>query len=312
MLADGVTSRSGGKLRHEAFVYESDEQFSAQMSEFLASGLEEGAAVVAVISRPNWSRLRDALGARSSSVNFMDRDECYVRPAKALARYDATLRHHLGKGAPAVRVVAEVQFGPTEMEWGEWTAYEALANRALADRPAWIVCPYDARALPRSVVDDAWRTHPDVITSERQASSLYEGVEAVIRALAPRYEALPELEPLPPAPNGQAFRDLLAARLAAAGVPGVGTLDMLVAANEVYANAARHGGGVTLVRTGRVEGRFVCEITDAGAGFDDPYAGYIPPASEDSPGAGLWVARQLTWQLDLFTSPQGLTARLWL
>jgi anti-sigma regulatory factor (Ser/Thr protein kinase) len=312
LLPDGVTSRSGARLRHEAFVYESDEQFSAQMSEFLAGGLDEGAAVVAVTSRPNWSRLRDALGDRSSSVNFMDRDECFVRPAKALARYDATLRHHLGKGAPAVRVVGEVQFGPTEKEWGEWTAYEALANRAFADRAAWIVCPYDARVLPQSVIDYAWRTHPDVITSGRQPSSLYEGVEAVIRALAPRYEALPELEPLPPAPNGQAFRDLLAARLAATGVPGVRTLDMLVAANEVYANAARHGGGVTLVRTGRVEGRFVCEITDAGTGFDDPYAGYVPPASEDGPGAGLWVARQLTWRLDLFTSLRGLTARLWL
>jgi anti-sigma regulatory factor (Ser/Thr protein kinase) len=151
-----------------------------------------------------------------------------------------------------------------------------------------------------------------MITSERQASSLYEGVEAVTWALAPRYEALPQLEPLPPAPNGQTFRDLLAARLAAAGVPGVRTLDMLVAANEVYSNAARHGGGVTLVRTGWVEGRFVCEISDAGAGFDDPYAGYVPPASEGGPGAGLWVARQLTRRLDLFTSSQGLMARLWL
>jgi anti-sigma regulatory factor (Ser/Thr protein kinase) len=312
LLPDKVASRSGAKLRHDAFIYESDEQFSTQMSQVLADGLDEGAGVVAVTSRRNWSLLRAVLGERASSVQFMDRDECYVRPAKALARYDATIRHHLGRGAPTVRVVAEAQFGPTEKEWNEWTAYEALANRAFADKAAWIVCPYDARALPQSVVDDAWRTHRDVIASGRQPSSLYEGVEAVIRALAPRYRALPELEPLPPAPNGRAFRDLLAARLAAAGVPGARTLDMLVAANEVYANAARHGGGVALVRTGRVEGRFVCEITDAGAGFDDPYAGYIPPASEDSPGAGLWVVRQLTWRLDLFTSPQGLTVRLWL
>ena len=312
MLPDAIADRSGAQLRHEAFVYESDDQFSAQMSEFLAGGLDEGAAVVAVTSRPTWSRLRDALGDGASSVNFMDRDEFYVRPAQALARYDATLRHHLGKGAPTVRVVAEVQFGPTEMEWDEWTAYEALANRAFADRPAWIVCPYDVRVLPRSVVDNAWRTHPNVITSGRQPSSLYKGVEAVIRALAPRYEPLPELEPLPPAPNGRTFRDLLAARLAAARVPGGRTLDMLVAADEVYANAARHGGGVALVRTGRVDGRFVCEINDLGAGLDDPYAGYVPPASEHAPGAGLWVARQLTWRLDLFTSPQGLTVRLWL
>jgi hypothetical protein len=56
----------------------------------------------------------------------------------------------------------------------------------------------------------------------------------------------------------------------------------------------------------------VCEITDAGMGLDDPLAGYLPPKSEDGPGAGLWVARQLTRRVDLLTSPQGLTVRLWL
>ena len=29
-------------------------------------------------------------------------------------------------------------------------------------------------------------------------------------------------------------------------------------------------------------------------------------------GAGLWVARQLTWQIDFFRSPDGFTARIWL
>ncbi|HKP91672.1 MAG TPA: sensor histidine kinase [Thermoleophilaceae bacterium] len=303
---------AGAKLRHDAFVYESDEQFGTQMSQVLLDGLDEGAAAVAVTSRGNWALLRDVLGERASSVDFMDRDEFYLRPAKALARYDVTLRHHLGLGAPEVRVLGEVQFGPTEKEWGEWTAYEALVNRAFADKAAWIICPYDARVLPQSVIDDASRTHPNVITRARHASSLYGGVEAVTSALAPQYEPLPQLETLPPAPDGQTFRDLLAARLAAAGVPGARTLDMLVAANEVYVNAVQHAGGVTLVRTGRVEGRFVCEITDAGAGIDDPDAGYVPPSSEDAPGAGLWVARQLTRRLDLLASPQGLTARLWL
>ena len=305
-------ARGAPELRHEAFLYESDEQFATQISRFLANGLDDGDAAVAVTSRGNWSLLLDALRKRASNVQFTDRDEFYVRPAKTLAHYDATLRHHLGKGAPSVRMVAEVQFGPTQAEWDEWTAYEAIANRAFARRPAWIVCPYDARVLPGTVIENAWRTHPTVMTDERHASSLYGGAEAIVRALAPRHDPLPELQVLPAAPNAQTFRDLLAARLTAAQVPGDRKLDMLVAANEVYANGTRHGGGVTTVRTGTVNGRFVCEISDAGEGPEDPLAGYLPPEPEAGRGAGLWVARQLCWRVDLLISTLGHTVRLWL
>jgi anti-sigma regulatory factor (Ser/Thr protein kinase) len=299
-------------LRHDAFVYNSDEEFATGMARFLASGLDTGAAAVAVTSRGNWALLRDALGKQSSRVHFADRDDWYVRPAKALARYDAALRHHLSNGAASVHLLAEVQFGPTESEWDEWTAYEAIANHAFAHRPAWIVCPYDKRVLPASVVDDAWRTHPTVMTAERRPSALYEGIEDFVRALGPKHETLAGLDPLPHAPDAQTFRDLLAFRLADAGIQGSLKLDMLVAANEVFANGSSHGGGVLFVRTGMVDGRFVCEVTDGGPGLDDPFAGYLPPKSRGDRGAGLWVARQLTWRVDLLTSSHGLTVRLWL
>jgi anti-sigma regulatory factor (Ser/Thr protein kinase) len=299
-------------LSHDAFVYDSDEQFATQMSRFLGGGLDDGAAAVAVVSRSNWALLRDALGDRASRVDFTDRDDLYTRPARALARYDATLRHHLARGAPGVRLAAEVQFGPTQAEWDEWTAYEAIANRAFAGRPAWIVCPYDARVLPASVIESAWRTHANVMTHERLPSSLYDEAETVVRRLAPRHDSLPDLEPLAHASDALTFRDILAARLTAAGVPATRKLDLLVAANEVFANAVDHAGGATLARAGTVDGRFVCEITDGGAGLDDPLAGYLPPTAENGLGTGLWVARQLSWRVDLLTSPHGLTVRLWL
>ena len=61
---------------------------------------------------------------------------------------------------------------------------------------------------------------------------------------------------------------------------------------------------------GRAGGRFVCEIVDRGSGFDDPSAGYLAP--RNGSGAGLWVARQLAWQIEFFRSPSGFTARIWL
>jgi hypothetical protein len=54
----------------------------------------------------------------------------------------------------------------------------------------------------------------------------------------------------------------------------------------------------------------VCEVVDRGNGFDDPTAGYLAPREET--GSGLWVARQLTWQIEFFRSPAGFPTRMWL
>jgi anti-sigma regulatory factor (Ser/Thr protein kinase) len=66
------------------------------------------------------------------------------------------------------------------------------------------------------------------------------------------------------------------------------------------------------MRVGRVGDRFVCEISDNGGGHDDPLAGYMAPRPGAVDGAGLWVARQLTSSLDLISSADGLTVRLWI
>jgi anti-sigma regulatory factor (Ser/Thr protein kinase) len=303
---------AGVKLRHDAFVYGSDDEFATRMCRFLEEGMADGAAAVAVTTPSNWAVLREALGGRGAGVHFTDRDSFYTSPPRALAMHDATLRHHLGKGAPSVRIVAEVQFGPTPTDWKTWTAYEAIANRAFADQPAWIVCPYDERVLPRDVLDGAWRTHPEVVSGDRHVSSLYDDAAAVVRSLTPEHEPLLPLKPLAAAPDAHAFRDVLAAELRVAELPPPRALDMLVAANEVFVNAEKHGGGATLVRTGEVDGRFVCEISDGGRGLDDPLAGYLPPKPDQGRGAGLWVARQLVSHVEVLPSPLGLVVRLWL
>jgi anti-sigma regulatory factor (Ser/Thr protein kinase) len=87
--------------------------------------------------------------------------------------------------------------------------------------------------------------------------------------------------------------------------------NLLVAAAEVLANAERHGGGTPSVRVGRVGDRFVCEVSDDGPGIRDPLAGFLPPRRGHADGAGLWVARQLTRQLELVPSPHGASVRLW-
>ena len=53
-------------------------------------------------------------------------------------------------------------------------------------------------------------------------------------------------------------------------------------------------------------------MSDHGAGLDDPLAGYLPPRQGYAHGAGLWVARQMTDRLEMISTSQGLTTRLWI
>lgn len=135
--------------------------------------------------------------------------------------------------------------------------------------------------------------------------------DRLMRRMTPAPEPLPQLRSIPSRDFGaEHLRERLAAALTAASVDETKTLEMLLAVTEVADNASRHGGGITDVRVGHAHGRFVCEIEDRGAGFDDPLAGYLAP--RQGLGSGLWVARQLTWRIEFLRSPAGFISRIWL
>src|SRR2546423_1465098 len=118
------------------------------------------------------------------------------------------------------------------------------------------------------------------------------------------------VRPIPFGRGAEELREQLVRELAADNMSDAQSLDLLLAATEIANNAMQHGGGIQEVRVGRIRGRFVCEIVDRGDGFDDPAAGYLAP--REGIGAGLWVARQLTWRIEFFHSPTGFTTRIWL
>jgi anti-sigma regulatory factor (Ser/Thr protein kinase) len=121
----------------------------------------------------------------------------------------------------------------------------------------------------------------------------------------------PGLKPMPADTDARALRVRLLTEMAAAEVPDADAFNMLSALGEVLANAHRHGSGARALRIGRVGERFVCEVSDHGAGLDDPLVGYLPPRPGNGGGAGLWVARQMTRRLEMTSSSRGLTTRLW-
>ena len=193
-----------------------------------------------------------------------------------VAGFDRVMRDAEAAGAPSVCAIGEVRFGTTPREWDRWMAYEATIDRALAGRALHVICPYDERVLPASVLAGACMTHEHVITDVRRPSAAYADAATVVRAHTPAPTA-PQLRTLAAPATTRGLRELLTAEMVVDGVPDAAARDMLLAAGEVFTNADQHGGGVTSLRAGRVGTHFVCEIADAGAGLDDPLVGYLPP-----------------------------------
>jgi anti-sigma regulatory factor (Ser/Thr protein kinase) len=298
-------------MRHSVFAYDDDDQMVEKMAAFLGSGLTDGGRGVVVADPWKWERLAGALGSDADKVLYVERDTFYTRPEAALLGYDATLRRFVRDGATGIRVFGEVPRCETDAECDLWLSYEAILNRALEHHPVWVTCGYDAREAPASLLDGALDTHPEMLTGDWERSPHYHEPEDVVRSRTPAPTPLAGLHPLRLEGGPRGFREILRTELEAAAVSELDAGNLLVAAAEVLANAERHGGGTPSVRVGRVGDRFVCEVSDDGPGIDDPLAGFLPPRPGHAGGAGLWVARQLTRQLELVPSPAGTSVRLW-
>jgi anti-sigma regulatory factor (Ser/Thr protein kinase) len=297
-------------LRHNALIHKSEDEFLECSVPFVREGLEAGEGAIVARTRPGLAVMREALGADADGVSFVDVGSSYTRPARMLAAYHRVFSEHL-RLTPALRVVADVQFGPDPGEWDLWTGYEAVSNRAFGHLPVWVLCSYSVNATPDRILEGVWRTHPEVLSGDGwKTSDHLEDPDELLRRLTPPPEPLDGLRSLSFGGDLEQLREGLARELAAEGGNGLKALELLLAATELAKNALEHGGGIEDVRVGRERGRFVCEIVDRGPGFDDPAAGYVAP--REGGGTGLWVARQLAWELELFRSPGGFTARIWL
>jgi transcriptional regulator with XRE-family HTH domain len=150
-------------LGHRAVIYSSDEEYVASTVPFLVEGITRSDCVMAVTSKRHMGLLLDALDGEAPHVEFLDASEWYRSLDGASNGYRTLLRERFERGAPWIRIVGE----PVWIDWSEadltaWARYESMINLSLASFPATIVCTYDARAVPESVLAGARQTHPEV------------------------------------------------------------------------------------------------------------------------------------------------------
>ena len=98
-------------LRHNAYVYDSTEEYVERSVAFLREGLEAGEGAVVANTRPGLAAMREALGTDAARVTFVDVSAAYTRPARTLASYHAVYVNEL-RSVGSLRAVADVQLGP--------------------------------------------------------------------------------------------------------------------------------------------------------------------------------------------------------
>jgi anti-sigma regulatory factor (Ser/Thr protein kinase) len=225
---------------------------------------------------------------------------------------------HLGRAAATgrMRLVGEVDFGATPRNWREGERYESAANAVLAGAPMDVLCLYDRRVLPDTVVASAARTHPHLVADgRRRVNRRFRAPEEHLRRLPVPREAVEAGPPVLAVDDAAALADLrrrLREVLFARVPHREQAEDLHLAVSEIAANAFRHGARPVSARVWIDPESVVCTITDRGHGYDDPLAGFRPAHGEDlgRGGMGLWLARKLWDSVDLIMGTDGLTVRL--
>jgi MEDS: MEthanogen/methylotroph, DcmR Sensory domain len=151
-------------LGHRALLYDTAEEFLNTTAPFLAEGIENSEAVLAVTTSTNIALLRERLGSIAGQVEFAEAASWYQTPPSALEKHRAFLNAKLDAGAPWIRIVGEpVWKGRSASDVRRWARYESMLNLVFSAAPATILCPYDTRSLDPEIVRQAGVTHPHMI-----------------------------------------------------------------------------------------------------------------------------------------------------
>jgi DNA-binding GntR family transcriptional regulator/anti-sigma regulatory factor (Ser/Thr protein kinase) len=311
-----ILDRLGGQpphhVSHRALIYDSEDSFLAGSMPFLTEGIDGGERVLAVTTPENIAALQRALGERALEVEFRESAAWYRAPAHTLLAYERYLAY---ADRQPVRVLGEPYFERlTPASMREWTRYEALINVEFARAPIAFLCPYDARAMPETVLADVRRTHPELGDGRAIApSSDYTEARALTRALDDTAFEEPTGAVEEHAVTGdlRGTREFAVAVGQRAGLSGKRLAEALLAVQEIAANAVEHGPGGGRLRAWVDDGELIYELRDHGPGTADPLSVHLTPdlAGRTGPG-GLWIARLLSDLVEVRSSDEGFAARL--
>jgi len=255
-------------FRHEALLYEGEDQFLSRTVPFIQQGLTAGEAVLVVVNTRKIDLLKDRLGDRSDAVTFADMANVGSNPARIIPAWRDFVEASIQRKQSMRGIGEPIWPDRTAPELAECHHHEALLNAAFGDtRRFWLMCPYDTAVLQPEVIRHLARTHPFVNEGNGAVESpAYD--EAWVAS-----EHFTDPLPAPAAPviefaySRDSLRDLrawIADHSASAGLDEERTGELVLAAHEIATNSVLHGGGSGLARFWTEYQKVICEFVDAG------------------------------------------------
>lgn len=300
---------TAGAFRHVGFFYRTADEYATGVAAFLADGLATDEPAFAAVPAGQVSLVADALGADAGRVEFADMTEMGRNPAWIIPRVQAFVGQHAGKHVRYVGEPIWASRGVAELR--EATKHEALINLAFAGADAEILCPYDTARLDPSVIADARRTHPLLLSEGRSGTS-----QEYARPFRLPSSCSASL-PLPPhnamtltyRTDLSQVRALVLNHARDAGLPDARATDLVLAVSEVAANTLRHTRSSGTLTIWHDPDEIICEIRDKGV-ITDPLAGRRRPAPGALGGHGLWIVHQVCDLVELRSDHTGTTIRM--
>ncbi len=299
-------------FQHEALLFSGDDELLAGVVPFVADGVAAGEPVLVALPLDHLDGVRSALGSDAARVGWVDMEELGTNPARIIPAWSDFLEQHQRSSGPVRGVGEPIWAGRGEAELVECQLHEALLNVAFSNTgPFTLLCPYDIDSLPRSVIEEARRSH---------AGLRQDGHRRHSRSCAHMADMTePFRRPLPAAPpvatrlhfsaaNLHEVRQLVT-DLSSEILDERRTLDHSAAVHEIAANSVIHGGGRGTALAWYAGRSAVVEIRDGGH-IADPLVGRRRPDRTRVSGRGVWLANQLCDLVQVRSGAGGTTVRL--
>jgi anti-sigma regulatory factor (Ser/Thr protein kinase) len=290
-----MTASVAGVFEHDALFYSDAASYRSGCLDFVREGLEQDEPVLVAVPQPGLGLIRSALSAAEATrVRTADMTQAGRNPGRIIGTVlTAFVREHAGQ---RVRIIGEpIWAARSADEYPACAEHEALINVALADSPAYVLCPYDMRRLDREWLTDATRTHPTLAAEgERWESPAY--TDPV--ALAAYFDQPPDAAPpeadvlvIGPTTGPSTARRFVHDYALAAGMSPERVEHLRTAVQELVVNTIVHAGGSGLLMVWTAGRQVVCQVQDGGR-ITDPLVGRRPPAPP-AIGHGLFTVHQV-------------------
>lgn len=163
----GIRGERVARGDHVAYLWETEEQF-AEAVRFLSVGLERGDRCVVFGHDEANEKVLGILGSEGRDLEGLKRAGRLSviggdpDPERILHRIARDFDEAADRGAPLIRLLGNIGWGregwPTDRETLE---FEARVNEAARSYPAVVLCMYDVKALPGTIIlHGAFETHP--------------------------------------------------------------------------------------------------------------------------------------------------------